>query len=132
MFTSVGSVSETMVMLMKSTGQYVHARIYIKSHAEIYANTLKRCITAVEASPHSYETFRLAIETIRNDIDSSLKPRLFNGLKQEREYYNTACTHALDIIDKLNARFNTGASDSEPRGYRNRGFLIPARNNIFD
>ena len=132
MFTSVGSVSETMVVLMKSTGRYVHARIFVKSYAEIYATTLKRCIAAVESSPHSYETFRLAIEAIHNDIDSSLKPRLFNGLKQEREYYNTACTHALDIVDKLNARFNTGASDSEPRGYRNKGFLIPTNNNIFD
>jgi len=132
MFTSVGSVSETMVMLMKSTGRYVHAKIYNKFHAEIYANTLKRCIAAVESSPHSYETFRLSIEAISNDIDSSLKPRLFNSLKQEREYYHTACAHALDIVDKLNTRFNTGASDSEPRGYRYRGFLIPANNNIFD
>lgn len=131
MYSSVESVSETMIMLIKSTGRYVHTRIYNKSYAEIYINTLKRCITAIESNLHNYETFKIAIEAIRDDIDTSLKPRLFNGLKQEREYYYLACDQVLDIITKLNARFNTGTSDSEPRNYRNKGILIP-NNNIFD
>jgi hypothetical protein len=132
MLTSVQSVSETMVMLMKSTGRYVYTRIYDKRYKDIYVETFKKCITAVEMSPHDCDRFKEDIIGIRNSVDLVYKPTFFDKKKKEQEYYLLACEHALDIVIKLNARFNTGTSDSEPRGYKNKGWFIPATNNIFD
>ena len=130
--TPIESVSETMILLMKSTGRFVCRRIPNKAHQDIYVKTMKRCIAAVETDFNNYEVFLSHIESIDQDVDTSFKPRLFNKFSQEREYYHMACHHALDIVTKLNARFITGMADTEPRYYKGTGFYVPKDEGAFE
>lgn len=133
MVHTVESVSETMVMLMKSTGTYVQRRIHVKLYRDIYIFAMRSCIaSATERALNPDAIKKDIINLIEVECIKIYPKSFFKARDKEREYFTLACTQALDIVIKLNARFNTGTSDSEPRGYKNKGWFIPVTDNIFD
>ena len=131
MLNTVESVSETIVMLMKSTGRYVHLRIHNQKYKEIYASALKKCIALVEANPSDFESYRFEIMQRENYEAYEYRPSFWNKKTHERYYATMAARQALDIVDKLHGRFITGLSDTEPRSYKGKGIILPGDEGVF-
>lgn len=131
MINSVKSTSSIMIELLKSTGKYVYTHLP-SSHKDVYIDTLKKCISIIESSPDDYEKYVESINQLKNDVDVYHQVRFFNKKVEQRKNHDIACNHALDIVNKLHARFNVGGFDPEPRNYKNKGFIISNNDGLFD
>jgi hypothetical protein len=120
-------------MLMKSTGNYVQRRIHVKLYKDIYIFAMRSCIASATEHASNPDLIKANIIRLIDTECSNLYPKsFFKSRDKEREYFSMACNHALDIVIKLNARFNTGTYDSEPRAYKNIGLIIPADEGVFE
>lgn len=132
MFTSIESVSETMIILMKSTGSYVANKIPDINHRTIYIEAMQRCIDLVTKYPNQYDFYRFELELRYNYELGAHTPRFWNKKERERYYASLAPIQALEIVEKLYARFITGMSDTEPRNYKEKSLHVYADNNVFN
>ena len=131
MLNTVESVSETMVMLMKSTGRYVHFRIPDQRYKDIYVSALKKCIALVEAHPSNLEFYRFEIMQREHYEAHEHRATFWRKRTQERYYATLAARQALEIVDNLYGRFVTGMSDTEPRNYKGKGIILPGDEGVF-
>lgn len=131
MSDSIESVSETIIMLMKSTGRYVHLRIHNQKHKDVYASALKKCIALVEANPTDFDLYRFNIMQRENYEAYEYRPSFWNKKTHERHYATMAARQALEIVDNLYGRFVTGMSDTEPRNYKGKGIILPGDEGVF-
>lgn len=129
--TSILDVSETMLILMKSTARYVHRRIQDKRSKDAYRVAMTACIDVLSSKWNNMDTIKQKLNGVRDDASVLFKPTFFDKKKTELQYYHMACDHAMDIVLKLEKRFLTGDSDPEPRGYRNKGVYIYEDEGIF-
>ena len=116
---------------MKSTGQYVHHRILNEDNKDAYHSAMKQCIAF--ATSGEQDLFIIKDQVLSVGINFYKKnPRtLFNKRKQEKLYNDMAVDQALDIINKLEARFLTGHCDKEPRAYDNIDVVFGGNENLF-
>lgn len=126
------SISETMTMLMKSSGIYVYNRLTTHHGREAYRVAMKECISYVSCGLESMEMIKARIEGFKAEAEHLYPKRLFNSRYEERRCHHMAINQALNIVNTLEARFITGQCDSEPRGYKNRGYIYNSNYNIFD
>lgn len=131
MSTSIESTSKLMITLIKATGTYVARRIDNRRHRKIYLSTLKTCIQLIEANYNSYENYKEGIDATLFHVDTLYKPQWFNGMKFERAYYTLACNQVLEIVESLYGRFETGSSDTDPKMFKNRGWIISGDDKLF-
>lgn len=128
---SPDAVAETIILLMKSTGSYVAHRIHDKKFKDIYIAAMKKCISLVEQYD-DFESYRFEISQREHYEAHEYRPTFWNKKKQERYYALMAVYQALEIVDKLYARFITGMEDTEPRAYKGKGILLPSNEGIFE
>ena len=117
------SVSETMAMLMKSMGQYVHRRITTVEGKEAYRLAMKECISCVSSGLTNLDMIKTKIEGIREEADHKYPKRFFNKRLEERRLHSMAVDQALDIVNSIEKRFVIGQSDDGPRNYKGIGLL---------
>lgn len=117
------SVSETMLVLMKSTGNYVHSRIAAESGKEAYKASLDECIKIVGSGLLSLDMIKSQVEAHRAEAVHLYKTSLFNKRLEEYRCHEMAVDNALDIIRSLEGRFITGQSDTDPKFFRGKGTI---------
>lgn len=125
------SATETMLMLCKSTGNYVYKRIYVDKNRIAYKNSMSMCIDVLKQGLTNVDMIRLKVEGLREESQHLFKKSLFNGRVDEINYHNMAISHTIDIINKLEMRFITGGYDPEPRNYRGHSLDVYDGSNIF-
>ena len=116
---------------MKSTGQYVHHRILNEVSKDAYRDAMKLCIGFATSGEPDLFIVRDQIALVKYSFKDRYPKSIFNRRKQERLYNDLAVDQALDIFDKLNARFITGACDKEPRAYKNIDVVFGGDDNLF-
>ena len=127
-------IVDLMIILMKSTGKYTHRHIEGDHRKEAYRKAMAKCVYII------YNRMNLSLWRSREQVESvsitdsnTHYPKSFwKSYKEERRYAKLAVDHALEIIDRLEARFITGGHDPEPRAYRNRGQVLLEEENLFE
>ena len=104
---------------MKSVGRYVHRRTLTQKGREAYLKAMRDCITYTNSGLTNLELVKTKISSLIDEVDHLYPKSMFNSRATERKHYYMALGHALEIVNSLEARFITGAADSEPRPYRN-------------
>lgn len=118
-------------MLMKSTGRYVYHRLGTQETKAAYHLAMKDCIAYVSSGLQSLDLIKSKIEGLRTEADHNFPNKMFNKRLEEKHCFNMAINHAMDIVNSLEARFITGQSDSEPRGYKGYGILYDNTEELF-
>ena len=124
-----------MLTLLKATGKYVYPRISNIKHQQAYQLGMQFSLSILNselAEPVGLMSLKKEIASLRNSVPSHFPDNFFNRRTDEREYYNLAIDHALDIIFSLEAKFITGEGDREPRNYRGKFIHLYNEENIFD
>lgn len=119
--TSILNVSEMMTVLMRATGDHVHARIPTIKSKKAYENALKRAIAFSRVGFESVDLLKTKIESIREDAVLIFPKKMFDKREDEVRHFNLAVDQALEIVQNIHARFVTGASDSAPRTFKDKG-----------
>ena len=117
------SVSETIAMLMKSTGHYVHKRIVGDLGKKAYQVAMQECLDHVQ---HGYTNLDLIKAKVQGVYDNALHlypKRMFNKREEERRCHQMAVDQALEIISSLEKRFIVGGADDAPRTYNGKGIV---------
>lgn len=125
------SVSETIVLLMKSTGSYVYHRLGTQEGKESYRLSMKECINYASSGLESIEMIKAKIEGHRSEAQHLYPTKLFNKRVEEYRCHHMAIDQALDIVNSLQGRFITGQYDLEPRGFRGKGIIYYEDKSIF-
>lgn len=129
--TLILSVSETMAMLMKSTGHYVYHRLGTQEGKDSYKLSMRECIKHVSSGLESVDLIRSKIEGHRSEAQHLYPAKFFNKRIEEHRCHYLAIDQALDIVNSLHGRFITGQYDLEPRGFRGKGILYYEDKSIF-
>lgn len=125
------NVSETMAMLMRSTGKYVHQRLSTEQGKEAYKLSMRECLKCVTSGLETVDMIKTKIEGHRNEATHLYVKSFFNKRIEEYRCHEMAIDQALDIVNSLEARFITGQCDSEPRGYRGKGIVYYEDETLF-
>jgi hypothetical protein len=124
-------VTELILVLLRSTAQYSYKRIPKGSKREAYAKAMTNCILVIETAAINLMQTRTNVELIKNNLHTIYPASFFNSNKAERTHYVLAVDQCLEIIDKLEARFITGAADLDPRMYRDKGLFVYSDEHVF-
>jgi hypothetical protein len=119
-----------MVTLMKGTGKYVANRILVDEHKLAYVRGMKTCIHFVTTT-RDLVNMKDAVISVNVNARQIYPATFFNPHKQEIKYAKMASQHALEIIEKLEARFITGTGDTDPRMFKDKGILIYKDEGLF-
>lgn len=131
--TSVASVSETMTVLMKSVGRYVHKRITSKKGKDAYRYAMKECIQCMSEGIQNLDMIKKRIEALESEIQARYPTTFFNRTRsEERVHFMMAINQALEIVRSLEGRFLTGMSDASPRGYGDKGTVYHHDEELFN
>jgi len=84
---------------------------------------MQACIDHVNAGLENLDMIKARIEGVRGESIHLFPKKFFNKRVEEIRCYEMAVDQALAIVNSLEARFITGASDDAPRGYRGKGLL---------
>lgn len=118
----MSEILDLIVTLMKSTGNYVHSRMYDDRHQKAYRLAMTECIKAA-SDIDDLERIKTQIAWIKEDVVNIIKPTFFNKRTTEIRYYLMACDHAEQVVLSIEKRFITGGADSEPRAYKMGGYI---------
>jgi hypothetical protein len=125
-------VSEMMLTLMKATGTYVYRRIENRArHREAYRLGMTKCIQEMTSGRDDIQSHRDVIVWQMGEV-FTYYPNRFFFKNENQKYYIMACQNALEIIDRLEARFITGASDTDPRMFRDKNLFYYSNEEIFE
>lgn len=119
------------MLLMKSTGHYVHRRILKERDKVAYVSGVKDCLLILTDEWASFDDMRTALANT-NMVHQRIPTRFMKSRKEERKYYVLAYEHALDIVNSLEKRYVTGSGDKEPRGIAAQGMVYFENENLFD
>lgn len=72
------------------------------------------------------------IASIKDEARMRYPKKIFNNREDEVNHYNLAVDQAMEIVRSLEARFITGTSDSEPRGYIGKGVIYHYDSLLFE
>lgn len=125
------NISETMAMLMRSTGRYVHQRLGTSQGKEAYRLSMQECLNYVTSGLESIDMIKSKIKGHRNEAIHLYTKSFFNKRIEEYRCHEMAIDQALDIVNSLEARFITGKGDSEPRGYRGKEIVYYEDQTLF-
>lgn len=131
-YTSVISVSETMAVLIRSMGKYIHGRISTTEGKEAFRLVIIEAIHHVSSGWENVDIIKARIRSIKGETDHLYPKGFFNKRLEERRCHEMAVDLTLDVVNSLNARFLTGQSDDAPRNYRNKGILLSNSEDIFN
>ena len=125
----------TMLTLLKATAKFVYPRITHIKQQQAYQLGIQFSLNTFNseiAEPCGLETLKREIALLRDCLPAHFAVSFFNKHLREREYYNLAIDHVLDIIYSLEVRFITGEGDREPRNYRGKFIHLYNQVNEFD
>lgn len=125
------SVSETALILMRSTGKYVYRRITTKQGKDAYRLSMVECIKVVSSGLENLDMIKTKVQSHLSETEHLYPKTLFNKRHEEIRYHEMAVYQTMDILESLEARFITGSCDSEPRGYRGKAIDIYEDESIF-
>lgn len=117
------SVSETIVALMRATGNYVYHKISTEEGKAAYKSSLKECIEYASSGLTNLDLLRTKIEGHRNEAFHLYTKSFFNKRLDEYRCHEMAVDQALDIVTSLEKRFILGQSDDAPRNYKGKGYI---------
>lgn len=123
------------LMLLKATANYVHPRITtirLQSAYQLGMQFSLAIINSEIAEPTDLKTLKKHIISLRHSIPAHFPNSFLNKRTDEREYYNLAIDHAIEIVFKLEARFITGEGDREPRNYNGKHIHLYNQVNEFN
>lgn len=129
--TSVLSVSETMALLMRSMGRYVHRRIGTQEGKDSFRDAMRQCISCVESGLESLDLIKARIEGLRDEAQHLYPKTFFKRREEEYKCHAIAIEISIDIVNSLEARFITGQGDDAPRGFRGKGFVYVEDESLF-
>lgn len=116
---------------MRSMGKFVHRRLGSIEGKEAYRIAMQDCINYVSCGLESMTMIKAKIEGVRDEAQHRYPKKFFNKRIEEYRCHDMAVSHALDIVNSLEARFITGQSDSEPRGYKGYGIIYETNEELF-
>lgn len=117
---------------MKSTGRYVHKRIPTLKGKRAYHSSLKQCIAILNSGITSLDMVKTKIDVIKTEASLVYTTSLWTRNRDDEiNHHNLAVEQALEIIEKLEARYINGAFDSEPRGFGHRTETYHYDENLF-
>ena len=117
------SVSETAVMLMKSTGHYVYRRITTNEGKESYRAAMQECIDHVSHGYTSLDLIKAKVNGVYENASHLYPKRMFNKRLEELRVHQMAVDQALEILHSLEIRFILGGADDAPRNYKGKGIV---------
>lgn len=112
-----------MSILMKSTGKYVYKRITQIESKKAYHRAMQDCIDCLSCGIENLDIIKTKINGLYEESNHLYKKSFFNKRTEEIQYHRIAIDQALAIINSVEIRFITGASDDVPRVYNGKGFL---------
>jgi hypothetical protein len=118
----------SILTLVKATGNYTYNRIYSSKDAAAYRHAMKDCISTLEEGLENLDLIRHKVECLRSEPNSLYKDKLFNNKSSERRYYLLAVNQTIEVIDSIKLRFITGDTDSS--NYVNKisgNYFLPAK-----
>jgi hypothetical protein len=89
------------------------------------------CLNIVSAGWLDVGIIRHKVAAVKEEARLKYKESMFNKHRSEINYHNLAVDNTLDIIDRLEARFITGAFDPEPRAYKNSVAFLRGDDDLF-
>lgn len=101
----------SILVLVKATGNYTYNRIYNIKDAQAYLSSMKECISILESNLENLDLIRLKIDGLKSEADHLFKDRLFYSRESERTYYNLAIKQSIEAIDSIDLRFIKGETD---------------------
>lgn len=108
---------------MKSTGNYVHARISSPEGQIAYEAAMRECVQIVSSGLLSIDMLKSKVEAHRAEAVHLYQRSFFNKRLEEYRCHEMAIDNALDIIRSLEGRFITGQSDTDPKSFRGKGII---------
>ena len=125
------SVSETMALLMRSMGRYVHRRLGTQEGKDSFRNAMRHCISCVESKLENLDMIKARIEGLRDEAPHLYPEKMLNKRLEERRCHKMAIDMCIDIVNSLEARFITGQGDDAPRNYRGKGYVYYEDQSLF-
>lgn len=120
-------VLELMLTLMRSTADYTHKRIESKDLKGAYQCAMTQCITYMKNTIYEKSCIFTAwdrMNSVKVHINKFYPDHWYSFNNENRKYYTMAVDQCLEIVEKLEARFVTGASDTDPRMFRGKGLTV--------
>lgn len=105
-----------MVELMKSTGNFVHARIHSEKGKHAYQTGLQEAIETlyefISRESSNVEMMRDKVKALYDEPEHRFKRRWFSAQAEQERYFIMAVDHAMDVIDSIDSRFIKGGERS--------------------
>lgn len=113
-------------------GRYAYSRIHSPKAKAAYINAMRECVKHVSSGLDNMDMIYARIESVRSHTNEYYPTKIFSNREDERSNHILAVEHAMEIVKSLEARFLTGTSDSEPRGFKDRGIAYHYDPTLFE
>lgn len=104
------SHNDSALILLRSTGNYVHKRITQLKGKQAYRDCMRRCIELVTS--YDLGTAQFYISEYMNAHSLLYPKRFFNKRDEEIKYHKLACSNAIDILKSMRSRFVDGGGSN--------------------
>jgi hypothetical protein len=128
---NIGDLTQIMLILTKSTGNYVYKRILSEKEKAAYRTSMDQCLSILNEGFNNLSIMRTKIESLKEETLHLYVPTLFNNRKSEVVYHNLAIDQVIEIMFKLELRF-LGGGDIEPRHLKNKSLFTYTNSDTFN